>query len=127
VVARAVRKFDTGATRSTDNTKPRYTGYLSPYVLKAFGRYMLKHQVQEDGVARAPGNWKLGIPRESYLDSLVRHTIDLWANYEDQTETNEKVEDLCCAIIFNASGFLYELRRKQRLIHVDRAGPEDKE
>ena len=106
----AVRKFATGATRS-GGTKPDYSGYLSPAAIQRYGEYMLKHQVQEDGTVRGSSNWKLGIPLDSYKESLIRHVIDLWATYE--AGDIEAVEDLSCAILFNTQGLLHELIKQR--------------
>lgn len=80
---------------------------------------MLKHQIDSAGVARAGDNWKKGMPQDVYLDSMVRHVIDLWAanewfndsRYEGHPEENT-MKDLCCAIIFNAQGYLRGLLRE---------------
>ena len=108
-----VRTFDTGATRDDVENKPRYSGYLSPEVLKAYGRYMLKHQTAPDGSARAADNWKRGIDRAAYMDSLLRHVIDLWDAFEREELTLAQTEELCSAILFNAQGFMYETIRKR--------------
>ena len=103
-----MRTFETGATRDEADCKPRYSGYLSPAVIQAYGRYMMRHQVCADGTFREPDNWKRGIPESAYLDSLVRHTVDLWRGSEDEMLTTELTEELCCAIMFNVMGLLYE-------------------
>lgn len=105
-----VRSFETGATRSGGN-KPDYSGYLSPTAIQRYGEYMLKHQVQEDGTIRSSSNWKLGIPLDSFKESLVRHTIDLWAACE--ARDLKEVEELACAVLFNAQGLLHELLKKR--------------
>ena len=100
-----IRTFDTGATRSGGD-KPDYSGYLSPFALQRYGAYMRKHQVQADGSLRSSSNWKLGIPLDSFKESLVRHTIDFWAAYE--AGSLGEAEELACAILFNVQGFLHE-------------------
>ena len=59
---KAVRVFDTGATRDQDTTKPDFEGFLSPFVIERFGEYMSKHRVQVDGSIRDSDNWQKGIP-----------------------------------------------------------------
>jgi len=108
-----VRTFATGATRDDADSKPRYVGDLSPEVLKAYGRYMLKHQTAPDGSARDADNWKLGIDLAAYMDSLLRHVIDLWDAFEREELTLAQTEELCSAILFNAQGFMYETIRKR--------------
>ena len=101
------RRFPTGATRSDDSAKPNYIGYLSPLVIERFGRYMLEHQY---GGQRSSDNWKKGIPRQAYLESMARHFIDLWllhAHREKMMAYN--IEDTLCALLFNTQGYLHEL------------------
>jgi len=38
-----IRKFDTGATRDTNEGKYDYEGILSPTVIKRYAEYMNKH------------------------------------------------------------------------------------
>ena len=106
-----MREFASGATRDGDDTKPDYEGFLSPEVLKRFGVYMTEHRVQADGKLRASDNWQRGIPRDVYLKSQLRHTIDQWHLHRDGVPLGERkhLEDACCAILFNVAGYLYEL------------------
>lgn len=105
-----MRTFETGATRDDDSTKADYRGFLSPLVLRRFGAYMTEHRVQADGTLRASDNWKKGIPRQEYLSSLLRHVLDYWCSTEHPPDPNgeKALEDLLCAIIFNAQGLLRE-------------------
>ena len=106
------RTFASGATRSSLEGKLDYSGYLSPFAIQRYGRYMLKHQTQADGTIRSSSNWKKGIPLESFKESLIRHTIDLWAAYE--AGDLELVEELACADLFNIQGLLHELLKKRK-------------
>lgn len=111
-----IRTFDTGATRDSDEDKPDFTGILSPEVLLRFGQYMKEHSIQKDGTRRAYDNWKRGIPRDAYIQSLFRHFIDLWQMHEldkeygDQADDKDAkiIEDALCAILFNCQGYLHE-------------------
>ena len=106
-----MREFSTGATRDDEGTKPDYRGFLSPLALRRFGQYMNEHRVQADGTLRASDNWKKGIPQKEYLSSLLRHTVDLWWWLECQGDLGDRkklIEDLLCAIFFNAQGLLHE-------------------
>lgn len=107
-----MRTFDTGATRDTAKNKPSYVGFFSPISLRVYGQYMLRHQTQSDGTTRAADNWKRGIPKDSYLDSLARHFVDLWLLHEGYGNGHHgdrgSIEDALCAIIFNAQGYLHE-------------------
>lgn len=104
-----IRTFSTGATRDTDRNKPDYEGFLSPAVLRRFGVYMLKHQIQPDGTTRASDNWQKGIPKDQYMKSLLRHVIDAWAVHRG---AEGELQDLCCAILFNVQGYLHELLKE---------------
>ena len=104
-----MRKFDTGATRDTDSGKLKYEGFLSPRVLKRFATYMHKHREQADGELRAPDNWQKGIPKDAYVDSLVRHVIDVWYEWREDEKLDQ---ELLCAIMFNTMGLLFESTRK---------------
>ena len=109
-----MREFSTGATRDDDQTKPDYEGFLSPAVLRRFGRYMNEHRLQADGNLRASDNWQKGIPQQEYLKSLLRHVVDLWAALRQDGPTDKSPaaikerEDLLCAILFNTQGLLHE-------------------
>jgi hypothetical protein len=104
-----VRKFETGATRDVDNGKLDYEGFLSPLVLERFARYMHAHRFQKDGKLRDSDNWQKGIPRESYMKSLCRHFMDAWRAHRGwMPATADALEDMFCAILFNASGYLHE-------------------
>lgn len=106
----AVRQFDTGATRDTDQGKLAYEGFESPFVTKRFAEYMHEHRIQSDGTLRDPDNWQRGIPIEAYVDSLVRHVEEFKQSNRSPDETCEfkAWEDMLCAIRFNVNGLLYE-------------------
>lgn len=108
-----IRKYETGATRDTVEGKLCYVKALSPLVLKRYVQYIGEHRKQSNGQMRDWDNWKQGIPIAAYLDSGVRHSIDLWSLLDGYpVEDNHgpcNGEDLLCAIIFNASGMLHEI------------------
>lgn len=108
-----MRKFKTGATRDSDHNKPEYTGYLSPLVIKRYGEYMMKHAIQPNGKYRPGGNWKKGMPKDSYLDSMFRHLLDVWLNHEGY-DGRDTTEEALCAVIFNASGYLLETLKDKK-------------
>lgn len=109
-----VQKFDTGATRSADEHKFDYEGFINPEVLYRYGQYMHEHRTQRDGSLRDSDNWQKGIPLAKYVKSLVRHVIDLWRmnrGYEvinPDTNKPHTPDELCCAIMFNSMGYLKE-------------------
>ena len=111
-----MRHFGTGATRDQDTTKADYEGFISPLVTKRYGAYMNKHRIQPDGSVRASDNWTLGIPRDAYVKSLVRHVLDVQLHHRGFSDeaVDPDLEEVLCAVIFNASGYLYELRKAKR-------------
>lgn len=104
------RTFDSGATRSPLGDKLQFEGYLSPMVLLRFAQYMKKHQIQSDGQQRAADNWQKGIPKESLMDSKMRHDMDLWLHHRGYSDkANEDIEEALCAILFNTMAYLKQV------------------
>ena len=109
-----MRTFPGGATRDTTSDKPEFGGFLSPIVLRAFGEYMNKHRKQPDGGLRDSDNWKKGIPQRVYLESLLRHTLDVHGYITKDDLRGSCLEpweaiDALMAIIFNAQGLAREI------------------
>lgn len=122
-----IREFDTGATRDSEDGKLDYEGFLSPLALRRYAEYMHKHRTQSDGNVRASDNWQKGIPYTAYMKSLWRHLVEFWTEhrfftilkedpYSNEYDPNEIAllqednrEEILCAIIFNAFGYLHEL------------------
>ena len=110
-----VRKFKTGATRNVAKGRPQYGGYYSPLSFRRYGEYMAKHQVQSDGTIRASDNWKHGISRRAFRESLERHWVELWTITDEMwgitpvKTSTEDIQETLCAIIFNAQGLLHEI------------------
>ena len=105
-----MRTFDGGATRDTDEGKFDYEGFLSPLVLNRYAQYMNKHRVQADGGLPDSDNWQKGMPLTDYMKSGWRHFFDWWANHRKvKSAIKEDVEESLCALIFNASGYLFEI------------------
>jgi hypothetical protein len=108
-----MRSFASGATRNNEENKPDYEGYLSPLVIEAYGRYMTKHRIQDDGTIRESDNWQKGIPLNAYMKSAWRHFMDLWKEHRGLT-SREGLEDALCGLLFNIMGYLHEiLKRKE--------------
>lgn len=111
-----MRKFDTGATRDSDDTKPDLEGFVSPLVTKRYGQYMHKHRRQADGQLRASDNWQKGIPIDAYMKSLVRHVEDVRLHHDGYSDeaVEKDLENALCAVLFNTSGYLFELVSRRR-------------
>lgn len=101
-----MRKFDTGATRDSDEGKPRYGGFFSPLAMQAYGEYMHQHRIQPDGSLRDADNWKKGIPDRELFESAFRHFEDWWL-IEDGYEGRSSLREALCALIFNAQARLH--------------------
>jgi hypothetical protein len=99
-----MRTFETGATRDTDEGKLHLKDYLSPTALLRYGEYMRQHGPVIDGTPQ-PDNWKKGIPIDAYMDSLVRHVLALWKQYDTSGTIDQ---DAACAVLFNTFGLLHE-------------------
>jgi hypothetical protein len=115
--AEDIRSFESGATRDTSKGKLSYVKGLSAKVLHRYMQYLQKHRLQANGQMREFDNWKKGIPQEVYLDSLVRHTMDL-VRLSEGAEVGDNhgpvtEEDLLCAIMFNAQGKLFEILKEK--------------
>jgi hypothetical protein len=106
-----VRRFESGATRDTDEGKLDYEGFFSPRVLRRRAEYMQVHAVQADGESRSSDNWQKGIPTEAYMKSLIRHCFHAWELWRDGEDSYLDLEDALCAVCFNAEGLLFELSR----------------
>jgi hypothetical protein len=116
----AVRKYDSGATRSPLGDKLRYEGFLSPLVLKRYAEYMHKHRVQSDGKLREPDNWQKGMPLGDYIDSGWRHVMDWWLHHRGYgSQASESLEESLCAILFNVNGYLLEILKQKEQLNAE--------
>jgi hypothetical protein len=107
---RNMRKFDTGATRDTDEGKLDYEGFLSPLVLEAYAEYMQSNQIQADGDLRPSDNWQKGIPKDAYMKSGWRHFFDWWCCHR---KIKAGVVACLCALLFNVMGYLHETLKEK--------------
>jgi hypothetical protein len=115
-----MREFNTGATRDSDTDKLDYEGFLSPLVLRRYAEYLNKHRVQADGKLRESDNWQKGIPLTAYMKSMWRHFMDVWFLHRYTASSGNldySQEEALCAVIFNASGYLHELLKKEQTVY----------
>lgn len=88
--------------RDADDAKEDYIETISWTALKRHAQYMTGKKK-----TYGEGNFKKGIPIESYEQSMVRHLQKYLANkYEGGTV--ERDEDHLAAILFNVCGIMHE-------------------
>lgn len=115
----SIRRFETGATRDTDEGKLDYEGFNHPVVDRRYAEYMHRHRILPDGALRAADNWQKGIPKEQYAKSLQRHNMDFrllhrgYPAVDIRTGSAVDIEDALCAILFNAKGYLLEVLKER--------------
>jgi len=112
-----IRRFSSGATRDANKGKFEYHRFLSWDVIEEYAKYMHKHRVMSDGSTREPDNWKQGMPRQTYMDSLARHFEDVAWMVEHKKQGRVRpdifeyveIKDALCGILFNTMGMMYEI------------------
>ena len=107
-----IREFETGATRDSEEGKYDYEGFLSPFALEAYAKYMHDHRYLKNGTLRASDNWQKGILLSSYMKSMWRHLVCAWT-WHRGGKGNETLNFALCGIIFNAMGYLHEIERRK--------------
>lgn len=100
-----ITKFKTGAIRDTQTDKEDYIETISWTAFKRYAKYMTGKKAKYGA-----GNFKKGIPIESYEKSLVRH-IQKYLSNKYEGGTVEKDEDHLSAIVFNVFGIIHEEER----------------
>lgn len=111
-----IRKFNSGATRDTDEGKHDYEGFLSPLVIQRFGEYMTKHRKQSDGSLRDSDNWQKHFGKDHFnvcIKSLWRHLMDLWLFHRGYNG-RENIEDALMAILFNTMAYADKLLKDRK-------------
>lgn len=96
------RQFDTGAIRDSELGKEDFTEGVSWLALKRFAKYM-----DSKAVRYGRGNWRKGIPSESYVKSLARHLQKFLVEWEDGI--CEEKDDHLSAMVFNLFGLMHEI------------------
>jgi hypothetical protein len=98
----SITKFDTGAIRDTQEGKVDFIETISWTAFNRYAKYMTGKKTKY-----GTGNFKKGIPIESYEQSLLRHVHKYLVNkYERGDE--EIAEDHLSAIVFNVFGIMHE-------------------
>ena len=114
-----MRTFDTGATRTSAEGKIEYARFFSPAVLRRYAEYLNEHRAQADGKLRDPDNWKKGIPKQNYMDSMARHFWEVWEHHTGERPLASKpLQDAICALMFNCMGYLFEDLREWLLTDI---------
>jgi hypothetical protein len=117
-LAKAIRKFETGAIRDGEGNKADIEGIFCPLVMRAYSKYLFSKIHMPDGSIRSMENWQKGIPIESYMKSKCRHDLDLkllFRGYKAYDELGKEVslKEALCAIMFNTMGYLHEVLKKE--------------
>jgi hypothetical protein len=94
-------KFASGAIRDHQKGKTDFTETISWTAFNRYAKYMTS-KAEKYG----KGNFKKGIPTESYVKSMLRH-VDKYMRNTYENGNDEKNEDHISAIIFNAFGILH--------------------
>lgn len=97
-----VTRFKTGAIRDTQEGKPDFIECMSWTALRRYIQYMTEKKSKY-----GEGNFKKGIPIESYEKSLIRH-FDKYIRNRYENGSDEPNEDHLSAIVFNAMGIMHE-------------------
>jgi hypothetical protein len=102
-----MRQFESGATRSSEEGKYDYEGFLSPLVLERYAQYMHENRVQADGELRDSDNWQKGMGMDCFMKSMWRHFMSLWKNHRGLPDS-DSTETALCALLFNTMGYMHE-------------------
>lgn len=97
-----IRTFSTGSIRDSEAGKEDYTETISWTAFKRYSEYMTEKKSRYGS-----GNFKKGIPIESYERSLIRHIAKYMINKYEGGNL-EKDQDHLSAIVFNVFGIMHE-------------------
>lgn len=100
-----ITRFKSGAIRDSQKGKVDFVETISFTAHHRYAKYMTGKK-KKYGV----GNFKKGIPIESYEKSLLRH-IDMYFRNKYEGGTDELNEDHLAAIRFNVDGIMHEEER----------------
>ena len=96
------RTFESGAIRDNDESKEDYIETISWRAMKRYAQYMTGKKKKYGS-----GNFKKGIPIESYEQSLMRH-VEKYLENKYEGGTVEVNEDHLSAMVFNIFGIMHE-------------------
>jgi len=102
------RKFETGAIRDSEIGKESYSETISWTAFRRYSQYMTGKKNKYGA-----GNFKKGIPIDSYEESLARHLVKYMMNKYEGGDL-EKSEDHLAAIVFNVFGIMHEEETAKR-------------
>jgi len=97
----SITTFETGAIRDTQDGKPDFVETISFSAHHRYAMYMTGKKAKYGA-----GNFKKGIPSESYEKSLLRH-IDKYFRNKYENGNDEPDEDHLAAIRFNVDGLMH--------------------
>lgn len=97
-----ITKFKTGAIRDTQEGKLDFTETLSWTALNRYMKYMTSKKEKYGS-----GNFKKGIPIDSYERSLIRH-LDKYMRNKFENGNDELDQDHLAAMVFNIFGIMHE-------------------
>lgn len=99
---KTITSFTTGAIRDSQEGKVDFVETVSFTAHERYGRYMTSKKKKYGA-----GNFKKGIPIESYEQSMLRH-IDKYFRNKYEHGNDEPNEDHLAAIRFNVDGIMHE-------------------
>lgn len=97
-----VRQFQTGAIRDLEEGKEDYTETISWTAFKRYAQYMTSKKAKYGA-----GNFKKGIPIESYEKSMIRHLQKYMENKFEEGQVEVEYDHLS-AMVFNIFGIMHE-------------------
>ena len=97
-----MRKFGSGAIRDSDDSKENYIESIPWLALRRYAAYMKSKEK-----VYGKGNFKKGIPIESYEESALRHVQKYISNKYEGGEF-ELDQDHLSAVLFNIFGIMFE-------------------
>jgi hypothetical protein len=104
---KTVTHFKSGAIRDDQTGKPDFTETISWTAFNRYAKYMTGKKIKY-----GQGNFKKGIPIESYERSLIRH-LDKYMRNKYENGKDEPNEDHLSAMVFNVFGIIHEEEQRK--------------